>query len=284
MAYQTPTEVTAAMIAAGAAKIQMPATNLLLRGGLAGAILGFATSLAVTAAIETGLPIVGAILFPVGISVIVLLGLDLVTGNFGVSPLAVFERRPGASVNKLISSWSWVFLGNLLGSLLYALLLAIALTMFFTLEPTAVGQKIVEIAEAKTLGYAEHGVAGVATAFTKAILCNWMVALAVVMAMTATSVIGKVTAIWLPMVMFFAQGFEHAVVNMFVIPAGMILGAPVSAADWWLWNQIPVTLGNIVGGVIFVGLALYLTHAPKTARAAEPLSVEPTPTGVKTNG
>jgi formate/nitrite transporter FocA (FNT family) len=63
-----------------------------------------------------------------------------------------------------------------------------------------------------------------------------------------------------PILTFFAQGFEHSVVNMFVIPAGMIVGAPVSFSDWWLWNQIPVTLGNIFGGFVFTGLALYLTH------------------------
>jgi hypothetical protein len=65
---------------------------------------------------------------------------------------------------------------------------------------------------------------------------------------------------WLPILTFFAQGFEHSVVNMFVIPAGMILGAKASMTDWWLWNQIPVTLGNVAGGLVFTALALYLTH------------------------
>ena len=80
------------------------------------------------------------------------------------------------------------------------------------------------------------------------------------MALTSTTTIGKIFAMWLPILTFFAQGFEHAVVNMFVIPAGMMLGAGVNMTQWWLWNEIPVTLGNITGGVIFTGLALYLTH------------------------
>jgi hypothetical protein len=63
---------------------------------------------------------------------------------------------------------------------------------------------------------------------------------------------------------FFAQGFEHSVVNMFVIPAGMLMGAKVSIADWWLWNEIPVTLGNLVGGLLFTGLALYATYGRDT--------------------
>ena len=84
--------------------------------------------------------------------------------------------------------------------------------------------------------------------FFKAVLCNWMVTMGVVMAMTSTSTTGKIVAMWLPIMTFFAQGFEHSVVNMFVIPAGMLFGAHVSLRQWWLWNQIPVTLGNITGG------------------------------------
>jgi formate transporter len=82
------------------------------------------------------------------------------------------------------------------------------------------------------------------------------------MGMTSTSTVGKIAAIWLPIFLFFALGFEHAVVNMFVVPTGMLLGAKVSVADWWLWNQIPVTLGNLVGGFVFTGLALYATYKP----------------------
>lgn len=98
------------------------------------------------------------------------------------------------------------------------------------------------------------------------------------MAMTSSSTIGKIAAAWLPILMFFAQGFEHSVVNMFVIPTGMLMGAKVSMADWWLWNQIPVTLGNLVGGMVFTGLLLYWTYRPAkdTAPAQSPETrVEP---------
>ena len=65
---------------------------------------------------------------------------------------------------------------------------------------------------------------------------------------------------WLPITTFFAHGYEHSVVNMFVIPAGMLLKAPISTAQWWIWNQIPVTLGNILAGALFTGVALWWTH------------------------
>jgi len=86
-----------------------------------------------------------------------------------------------------------------------------------------------------------------------------------VMALTATTTIGKIAAMWLPIMTFFALGYEHAIVNMFVIPAGIMLGANVSVGDWWMWNEIPVILGNIVGGMLFTGMALYITARKKAA-------------------
>ena len=87
--------------------------------------------------------------------------------------------------------------------------------------------------------------------------------------MTSSSTIGKLVGAWLPISVFFAQGFEHTVVNMFIIPTGMMMGAKVTVSDWWLWNQIPVTLGNLVGGFVFTGLALYTTYKPATLAAAD---------------
>jgi formate/nitrite transporter FocA (FNT family) len=88
-----------------------------------------------------------------------------------------------------------------------------------------------------------------------------MVCFGVVMAMSSTSTIGRIAGAWMPILIFFAQGFEHSVVNMFIIPTGMLMGAKVSLSDWWVWNQIPVTLGNLAGGALFTGLALYVTYA-----------------------
>jgi formate/nitrite transporter len=194
-----------------------------------------------------------------------LLGLELVTGSFALLPLAPLDGK--SSWGAVASNWSWVFLGNLLGSMIYGGLLAIALTNMGTAAPAGVAARIVQIAEAKTIANEALGAAGMVSVFVKAILCNWLVCLGVVMAMTSTSTVGKIAAAWLPIVTFFAQGFEHTVVNMFIIPTGMLMGAKVSIYQWWVWNQIPVTFGNLVGGFLFTGLALYATYKPANTAA-----------------
>ena len=194
------------MVQGGIAKAQLGPFDLLVRGALSGAFLGFATSLAIGATVQTGQVLVGALIFPVGFVMIVLLGLELVTGSFALLPLAYLRGRatPGA----VLANWSWVFLGNLLGSVFYAALLVIALTNAGQVEPSGIAARIVQIAEAKTIGYAHFGAAGMLTVFVKAMLCNWMVCLGVVMAMSSTSTIGRIAGAWMPILIFFAQGFE----------------------------------------------------------------------------
>ena len=269
-----PTEIIRAVVDSGATKAQLGPVDLLIRGGLSGALLGFATSLALGAAVQTGQLLVGALIFPVGFVMIVLLGLELVTGNFATIPLAVLSGR--TSVGAMLNNWAWVFLGNLIGSMLYGLLFAIAVTDAWQIEPTGVAERIRSLAEAKTIGFAHFGAAGMLTSFVKAILCNWMVCLGVVMGMCSTATIGRIVAMWMPILVFFAQGFEHSVVNMFVIPTGMMMGAKVSFSDWWVWNQIPVTLGNLLGGFLFTGLALFVTYRLRgPASREQPAVAEP---------
>ena len=260
MDYAKPSDVVTSMVDASLKKLALAPRDIMIRGAISGALLGAATTLALTGAVTTGQPIVGALIFPVSLVMIVLLGLELVTGSFAIVPLARLEGK--ASWNAVIANWSWVFVANLLGSLAFGALIAISLTNMGKVEVAGVAARIVAVAEAKTIGNAAIGTAGMVSVFVKAILCNWLVCLGVVMAMTSTSTVGKIAATWLPIFLFFALGFEHAVVNMFVIPTGMLLGAKVSVSDWWLWNQIPVTLGNLVGGFVFTGLALYATYKP----------------------
>ncbi|MFP7202049.1 formate/nitrite transporter family protein [Lysinibacillus halotolerans] len=258
MSYVKPKQVIENMIEAGTDKAKLSIHNMVLRGILSGALLGFGTTLAFSAEMQTKLGIVGAILFPAAFVIIILLGLELVTGNFALIPLAVLEKK--ATIKEMFSNWFWVIVGHLIGGFIYAVLFVVTVTNFGTTSENMIAEKIIQVAEAKTIGYQAIGATGIIVVIVKAVLCNWMVSLGAVMAMTTQSTIGKIVAMWLPILIFFAQGFEHAVVNMFVIPAGMLLGADVGFGDWWVWNQIPVLFGNIIGGFIFTGLVLYATY------------------------
>jgi hypothetical protein len=104
------------------------------------------------------------------------------------------------------------------------------------------------------------------TALVRGMLCNWMVTLGALMSLASRSTLGKVMLMWLPITTFFALSYEHSIVNMYVIPTGMLLGAPVSFGKWWLWNQLPVTLGNIVSATLFTGLPLFASYRRKSAQ------------------
>ncbi len=170
----------------------------------------------------------------------------------------------------MLRNWAWVYIGNLIGSVLYALLFYLAITSFGANNGAALGDQLRQVAERKTLAFAALGMSGWGTAFIKAVLCNWMVTVGTMLAFASRSTIGKIAAMWLPITIFFAHGYEHSIVNMFVIPAGMFLGAHVSMGQWWWWNQIPVTLGNMLAGALFTGIALWYTYARKQEYVTRP--------------
>jgi formate/nitrite transporter len=281
MDYVTPQDAINEARALALRKASLSTGQLLLRGTLAGGILAYATSLAMVITSQGLPPIVAAICFPAGFVILVLLGLELATGNFALMPIAWLAREARAA--DVVRNWTWVYAGNLIGSVAYAALFALAITSFGTSNGAALGDQLRRVAQAKTLAYQALGAAGWGTAFVKALLCNWMVTLGAVLALTSRSTLGKVVAMWLPITMFFAQGYEHSIVNMFVIPAGIFLGAPVHASTWWWWNQIPVTLGNIAAGVCFTGAALYLAYPkPRAVEADAPAVVFAPPAGAET--
>ena len=268
MAYLVPSEFVTKMVDAGESKIFMAARDSLIRAYMAGAILALAAVFAVTVTVQTGSPILGAVLFPVGVCMLYLLGFDLLTGVLVLTSLALIDKRPGVTLQGVLKNWGLVFLGNFLGAFTVAVLMAIVFTTGFSEAPNKVGQVIAGIGEARTLGYAEHGAAGMLTLFVRAMLCNWMVSTGVVGAMISTTVSGKVIAMWMPIMVFFAMTFEHSVVNMFLFPSALIMGGNFSVMDYLIWNEIPTVLGNLVGGLAFTGLTLYATHvrtAPKRA-------------------
>ena len=266
MAYLAPTEFVTKMIDAGESKIFMSNRDTLIRAYMAGAILALAAAFAITINVQTGQPLAGAMLFPVGFCLLYLLGFELLTGVFTLCPLALIDKRPGVTMGGILRNWTLVFFGNFAGALTVALMMAIIFTFGFTEAPNIVGQKIGTIGEGRTVGYAQHGAAGMLTLFIRGVLCNWMVSTGVVGAMVSTNVSGKVIAMWMPIMLFFYMGFEHSIVNMYLFPSGLMLGGNFSIYDYMVWNEIPTVIGNLVGGLAFVGLTLYSTHvrtAPK---------------------
>ena len=260
MSYLLPSEFVTKMVDAGESKIFMSTKDTLIRAYMAGATLALAAAFAVSINVQTGNPLLGAVLFPVGFSMLYLLGFDLLTGVFVLAPLAVWDKRPGCTYSGVLRNWGLVFTGNFAGALTTAVLMAIYFTYGFQAEPSEVGKTLAGVGVARTLGYEEYGAAGWFTIFVRGMLCNWMVSTGVVGAMISTNVSGKVIAMWMPIMLFFYMTFEHSIVNMFLFPTALMMGGEFTIGDYFWWNEIPTVLGNLVGGLTFTGLTLYATH------------------------
>ena len=186
MAYLAPSEFVTKMVDAGESKIFMSTRDTVIRAYMAGAILSLAAAFAITINVQTGVPIVGAALFPVGFCMLYLLGFDLLTGVFVLAPLALIDKRPGVTLGGVLRNWGLVFIGNFAGAFTVAVMMAIVFTFGWSQPPDKVGQVIGTIGESRTVGYANHGAAGMLTLFIRGVLCNWMVSAGVVGAMIST--------------------------------------------------------------------------------------------------
>jgi formate/nitrite transporter len=260
MSYLEPTEFVTKMVDAGESKVYMSTQDTLIRAFMAGATLALAAVFAITIAVKTDSPLLGSVFFPVGFIMLYLMKFDLLTGVFTLVPLALLDKRPGVTVNQVLRNWGLVFVGNFAGALAVAFMMSFVLTYGYNVDGGEIAEKVGKIGESRTLGYKAHGVGGWMTIFIRATLCNWMVSMGVVGAMISTSATGKMAAMWMPIMLFFFMGFEHSIVNMFLFPFSMIMGGGFTIADYFIWNEIPTVLGNLVGGPLFVGLPLYYTH------------------------
>lgn len=256
--YNAPKELLASIVKAGEVKSRLPVKDLLLRGFYSGMILGIATCLAVTGAIQSQIPFVGALIFPWGFASIVLFGMELVTGNFAIFTASLLSRK--VTLSKTLRNWLWVYLGNFLGCLVAAMLISYSLTNAGTIEPNAVGQKLMAIAQAKSIAVKDMGINGFVLFIVRGIVCNILVCIATFLAMVSRSVPGKILGCWFPIMAFVSLGMEHIVVNMYFLTSGMILGAPITGMDMVFWDFLPVTIGNLIGGCIFIGSLFYFTH------------------------
>jgi formate/nitrite transporter len=285
MSYVKPADLVTSMIDAGESKVLMSTRDTLVRATMGGALLALAAAFAVTVTVMTGMPLLGAILFPVGFIMLYLMGYDLLTGVFVLAPMAWLDKRPGVTIKGVLRNWGLVFVGNFMGAFTVAVLMAIVVTYGFDTPPNEVGQAIGHIGEGRTVGYADHGAAGMLTLFVRAVLCNWMVSVGVAGAMIAKDVPGKALAMWMPIMLFFFMGFEHSIVNMFLFPSGLLLGGEFTVMDYLIWNEIPTVLGNLVGGLLFTALPLYFTHArTKAQRAIAASTPAPAPAPVEPIG
>lgn len=260
MSYLEPSEFVTKMVDSGESKVYMSTKDTVIRAYMAGAVLGLAAMFAITVMVKTGSPLVGALLFPVGFIMLYLMKFDLLTGVFTLVPLAWLDKRPGVTIGQVLRNWGLVFVGNLGGALTVAFIMSFVLTYGYNVDGGAIATKVASIGESRTLGYQAQGLDGWLTIFMRGMLCNWMVSMGVVGAMVSTSATGKIVAMWMPVMLFFFMGFEHSIVNMFLFPFSMIMGGGFTVGDYLLWNELPTVLGNLVGGLVFVGLPLYYTH------------------------
>jgi len=255
----------------GVKKATVSLLNALILGAMAGAYIGFGAALATLvghdAASKVGVGIAqllsGAV-FSVGLILVVIAGAELFTGN-NLMVGGMLSKEYGAG--RMLGRWSVVYLANFLGAIL------LATVMYYSglwkTASGAVGARALAIANAKiNLSFGE--------AFFRGIGCNWLVCLAVWMALSARDIAGKILAIFFPITAFVALGYEHCVANMYFVPMGMFLkdaigiGGPEFGALTWskflTANLIPVTLGNIVGGGIFVGCAYWWVYSRSALR------------------
>lgn len=284
MNFLTPAEISVATANAGKAKCEMPILKMLLMGILAGAYIGFGANLATkigsmeSAGTASGQFLFGAV-FSVGLMLVVIAGSELFTGNCMFCPIAVFNGQ--ASWGGLAKNWVVVFIANFIGSVL---LVYIIFYGGFWADATTVTGLSAQGVKALVIAKGKLSVTW-SQAFFRGICCNWLVCLAVWLAFAAKDITGKIFGIFFPIMAFVSSGFEHSVANMFFIPMGISIAqatpgavaaattlnkagevvplfktlvTPDAVTSFFTYgnfinaNLIPVTLGNIVGGAIFV--------------------------------
>lgn len=283
MNFYTPEETAAIAVSAGAKKASLPIYKMLLLGILAGVYIGFGATIAIKIGsapdsnTALGIFLYGAV-FSVGLMLVMICGAELFTGNNMTCFMAVLDGK--ASISGLLRNWFFVYIANFIGSVLLA---CIVFYGMFWLSPgtsgalalSPIGEKAVYIAKSKmSLSFS--------AAFMRGILCNFLVCLAVLMALAAKDIAGKILGIFFPIMAFVSSGFEHCIANMFYVPYAIMIAraSPEAVASslgmtaaevghvftyshFITSNLIPVTLGNILSGSILVGGFYYLIYIKK---------------------
>ena len=274
--YFTVKEVVEKYIQGCQAKVQMPLKNLVVKAIMAGAMIAMGAGISSVAAHtvhDVGLArLAAAVVFPVGLMMVILLGAELFTGDCLVS-MSVFDKKQKTS--SCIRLLFWVYLGNFFGAAMIALFIALSGQLNYSAG--MLGAYTIKVAVGKVnISFVQGIISG--------ILCNILVCAAVLMAMCAKDITGKLLASFFMIMLFVTGGFEHCVANMYYITAGLIaMNNPeyvnlainaygfsqeyvesLNVINFFVKNLLPVTIGNILGGALFVGAPLYYLNRNNT--------------------
>lgn len=278
MSFFQPAAILNAGISTGVYKTRLPAWNLLLRGAMSGAYIGMGAALLVV--VSTGIELtlgpgftrfIGGAVFPLGVILTILTGAELFTGDAMLAPMAAFRHR--LSWHIVFRLWILVWIGNFLGALFYAALMSYgALTVVEAsgvVSVSSVGVATVSIASVKC---ANTGIAAMLSLLGCSLAAGWLINLGVLLSLCADDALGKIMGIWFPVMAMASTGLDHAVTNMYLIPAGILTASrltpiqvahvgPVIANLGWIEmvtaNLIIVSIGNLLGGLVFAGLLYY---------------------------
>ena len=258
MSFSTPLEIVAQAERAALGKIALSIPRTLVAAMLAGIYIAMGGLLSLL--IGYGFPewtahnpglqrLLSGCMFPLGLILVVLAGAELFTGNNAVLIPGLMHRKYGWA--PVLKNWILVYIGNFIGAIFFVYVMIWGAGI---VDADPWKSAIVQIAQAKvSMPWW--------VVFVKGIGANWLVCLAVWLGFSAHSTAGKMMGLWFPVMCFVAIGYEHSIANMFFIPLGMLQGAAVGWADFLVDNLIPATLGNVVGGALFVGcLYTYLYY------------------------
>ena len=263
MSYKAPLEIAREIVNIGKKKARLPASSTAILSILAGVYIAIAGQLMITVthdaagSVAIGLvKLIGGSVFSLGLIMVILAGAELFTGN-SLMVVGWLERK--LNFKALAKNWSIVYIGNLVGSLLIVYL--VFFSGIWMINGGAVGKYALSIAVTKAnLNFW--------TALIKGIGANWLVCVAVWIAISGGTTMDKILGIYFPIMAFVVLGFEHSIANMFFLPMGLLLKGVVSvpgASSLTLSsaifnNIIPVTIGNIIGGVLFVAIPYWLVY------------------------
>ena len=274
-----PAEIAKRYSEAGAAKTRLAMPKAIILSTFAGMFIAFGAFGSQVVGLNGGsdplAKLAGAVVFPVGLLMVLMAGAELFTGN-SLIIISVLDRK--ATVKGMLRNWVIVYIGNFVGSIFVAVMLTYSHA--YSLFGGQLAESVVATAQNKVL-------LSFSDALLRGILCNILVCIAVWISFSAEDVAGKILGLYLPIMLFVASGYEHSVANMYFIPAGIFAsteyGIEANAALTWqgflVHNLLPVTIGNVIGGVCVVGLGYFFAylHRTEASKAASASKAAPAP-------